>query len=63
MSDICACINGRSLYIEVKDTGKPEIGTILQEEFLQNMREAEAIGFVANSLDTVKEVLRNEGLL
>lgn len=61
--DLCYCIQGRAVYIEVKDEDKPEIGSDLQERFLEKMRKAGAIGFVANNLKKVIKELTDEGIL
>lgn len=63
VSDICGCINGRALYIEVKDVGKKNTVTALQLDFLNKMKKARALTLVTDNLAEVKELLKNEGLL
>lgn len=54
-ADILSCYQGRYIAIEVKDH-KGET-TLEQEVFLQSVRDAGGIAFVARSIDDVKEML------
>lgn len=51
ISDLLVCFQGKFYAIEVKVPGNKT--SIFQEEFLQNVRRAKGIAFVAYSIDDV----------
>ena len=57
ISDIIACVNGRYVAIEVKKPGG--VVSALQTRFIESVERAGGIGFVAYSLDEVKERLKD----
>lgn len=59
--DVVACVNGRFVAIEVKQPGG--VISALQAAHIELIRKAGGIAFVAYSLDEVKRVLQNEGII
>lgn len=60
--DIDACVAGRAVKIEVKRPGGPG-PTPLQKAALQRWERADAVAFVARSVEDVVDRLRTEGLI
>lgn len=58
VSDIIACIRGRFVAIEVKRPGKKP--TQLQENFIKAVNTVGGLGFWADSLDEVKDIIKKE---
>lgn len=59
--DIIACIKGRFVGIETKDKGNT--ASELQLAHIRQIKKAGGIGFVAYSVENVKEQLKKEGLI
>ncbi len=60
-SDIIACLAGRFVAIEVKRPGKK--ATDAQTSFLDSVRQAGGVAFVADSVEVTQISLRAEGLI
>ena len=59
--DIICCLKGRFVGIEAKDIGNGP--SELQLAHIRQIRKAGGIGFVAYSVEDVKEQLEKEGLI
>lgn len=59
--DIICCLKGRFIGIEAKDIGNEP--SELQLAHIRQIRKAGGIGFVAYSVEDVKEQLEKEGLI
>lgn len=59
--DVLACVNGRFVAIEVKQPG----GRVspLQIAHIKLIRQAGGVAFVAYSLDEVKRILQDKGIV
>jgi penicillin-binding protein-related factor A (putative recombinase) len=62
-SDIMGVIDGRFIAIEVKTPDRILKVSDAQHEFLYNTNMHGGLGFVASSIDDVKEVFKQEGIL
>lgn len=57
LPDIVACINGQFVGIEVKAPGKEKNLTDIQKSWLDKIKKAGGVAFMASSVTTVKEML------
>ena len=60
VSDIIGVTQGRALFVEVKTPEKRDNTTKLQEIFIDKVKEAGAIAFIACSVEEVKNKLESE---
>jgi len=61
--DIDACINGRTVKIEVKRPGAERTVTANQRVAIERWERAGAVAFVATSVEEVQQRLASEGIL